>query len=53
MRKSESDQPDAGDYQRRFADTCESDGSFINPASDFQIAEFQLGGRHASAPPPA
>src|SRR5262245_23220668 len=42
-------QPDAGDLQRRFADTCESDGSFNSPASDFQIAEFQLGRRHTGA----
>src|SRR5262249_39110495 len=42
-------QPDAGDLQRRFADTGDRDGSFISPASDFQIAEFQLGRRQTGA----
>src|SRR5262249_37984455 len=42
-------QPDPCDLQRRFADTCESDGSFISPASDFQIAEIQLGRRQTGA----
>jgi hypothetical protein len=42
-------QPDAGDLQRRVADTCDRDRSFINPASNIQIAEFQLGRRHTGA----